>query len=114
MELPIPQAWINDVVRICRTGSLYREIIVTKRALQDWEATTMGWPHELVDAIKEALIQTGICGNLVESMEDPGETYEFWIYYQGKQLYAKVCLLEGKVRIKIISAHTPLKGTERL
>jgi hypothetical protein len=114
MEPPIPQAWINDVVRILRSGTLHREIVFTRRALQDWEATTTGWPYELVDAIKEALSRAGICGNLVEGMEDPGETYEFWIYHQGRQLYAKVCLLEGKVKVKIISAHTPLKGTERL
>lgn len=114
MEPPIPQTWINSVVQICRSGSVHREILVTRRAMQDWEATTMGWPHDLVDAIQEALNCTGVCGNLIETMEDPGETYEFWIYHKSRKLYAKVCLLQGRVKIKIISAHTPLKGTERL
>jgi hypothetical protein len=110
MEAPIPKAWIDEVVRILRTGSLHREIVITRRALQDWEATTMGWPYELLDAIKDALSRPGVRGNLVIGLEDSGEAYEFWIYHQSKQLYGKVCLLEGKIKIKIISAHSPLKG----
>jgi len=47
-------------------------------------------------------------------MAEPGETYAFWIYHHEKQLYAKVCLMEGKIKVKLVSAHIPLKGNEFL
>jgi hypothetical protein len=114
MEQPIPQEWVNAVVRIIRTGTRGREILITRRALQDWEATTMSWPHDLLDSIERSLNQTDVKGNLEIGLDEDGEAYEFWIFYEGKQLYCKVCLLEGRLKIKIISAHRPLKGTTEL
>lgn len=114
MEPRIPKDWIDAVVRVIRTGAQGREILITKRALQDWEATTLGFPYELLDSIERALVREGVTGNSVMGLEEPGETYEFWIFYNEKQLYCKVCLLEGRVSIKIISAHRPLKGTNKL
>jgi hypothetical protein len=114
MEPPIPKDWIDAVVRIIRTGDLYREILITKSALQDWDAATMTFPYELLDCITQSLNRNGVTGNLVEGLEERGQSYEFWIFHKGKQLYAKICLLEGKLKIKIISAHTPRKGTGRL
>lgn len=114
MEPPIPQEWIDDVVRIIRTGDSGREILITSRALQDWEATTMSWPHDLLDSIERSLNRKGVAGNLEVGLEERGEAYEFWIFHGTIQLYCKVCLLEGKLKIKIISAHRPLKGTQKL
>jgi hypothetical protein len=112
MEPPIPQEWIDAVVRIIRTGTRGQEILITRRALQDWEVTTMSWPHDLLDSIERSLNRKGVTGNLEAGLEERGEAYEFWIFYGDKQLYCKVCLLEGKLKIKIISAHRPLKGTQ--
>ena len=114
MEAPIPEAWIKPVLRILRTGALHKEILITRRALQDWEAATTGWPHELIDTIRDALDRAGVTGKLVTGMEDPGETYEFWIFFGRQQLYAKACLFPDHLKIKVISAHTPLKGTDKL
>lgn len=115
MEGPIPESWIKAVVRILRTGSVDREILITLRALQEWEATVPeSWPHELVDTIRHALERGDARGKRIEGMADPGETYAFWIHHGERKLYAKVCLLEGAIKVKVISAHRPLKGEDRL
>lgn len=110
MEVPLPEAWKESVVRILRAGAVNRDILITLRALQDWEATTMAWPHELVDSLAEYFSRSGVTGQRVEGMADQGETYEFLFSFKGQSLYGKVCLLEGKIKVKIISAHRPLKG----
>lgn len=109
MEATIPEHWIKTVMQILDTGGIDREIQVTVRARQNWEETTNLWGFDLVDAIKSALTSRGT-GKFIEAMHGDGETYAFWIFNKKQKLYAKLCLLKGRVSVRIISAHLPNNG----
>lgn len=115
-EGPIPAAWLQAVCKILREGDP-QKIAWTKRALQDWMAATLStFTYEAQDAMLRTLSASGITGAAVP-LDEPGETYEFFFDAEtmGSQpikLYGKICLRPNHLTIKIISAHTPLKGSK--
>lgn len=112
-EAPIPDTWRRAVLSVLKRGRK-TDIIITLRARQEWDAATSAWEYELRECVAAALSQPGITGKHEATMPEPGETYAFWMSYQKQTLYAKVCLTPSRVKIKIISAHAPNKGTDRL
>lgn len=64
------------------------------------------WQYEAYDALRDALEDPSACGNPVE-MAGADDSYEFFIFYGSKKLYAKVGLLNEAVSIVIFSTHPP-------
>ena len=105
----IPLSWKSAVIAI-----LEREdeqfIRWTERAFLEWRsATSSAWKYEAYQAMAEALRDPHIQGQKVFLPMETGESWAFGIAYGGRRLYCKICLAEGQLRIKIISAHIPLK-----
>ncbi len=108
-ENPIPEAWSRPVARILREGDSGK-IEWTKQAFLDWRAATLSqFRYEAYEAIAACLENAGPVGLKVCLPED-GETYAFFFPYDGRILYAKICLRPCKIRIKIVSTHSPRKG----
>jgi hypothetical protein len=108
-ENPIPDAWNRAVAQILREGDSDK-IEWTKQAFLDWRAATLSqFRFEAYEAIAARLEIAGLIGVNVDLAED-GETYAFFFPYRGRDLYAKICLRPCKIRIKIVSTHSPRKG----
>ena len=105
MPEPIPESWRREVVRILRTQD-ERLISWTWPARQRWEADTLGaWEFEAYDALIEALETPNLAGNQTTSMPGQIATYEFLFTHNGRTMYGKIALMEGKLAILILSAH---------
>jgi hypothetical protein len=113
--LPIPAAWKASVGSILREGNKAK-IFTTQQSVFDWEAAfpSDSWDYIRFGAIADALEQEDIQGRKILDMQEEGEVYAFWFYYQRKQLYAKINLLPNGQLILIYSSHLPRKGTEKL
>ena len=99
------------MVRILREGD-GGCIEWTKQAFLDWRAATLSqFRYEAHEAMADSLSVTEATGVRVDLPED-GETFAFFFTYEKRVLYAKICLRSSKLRIKVISAHTPRKGDE--
>lgn len=108
-ENPIPEAWKQSVAQILREGDSSK-IEWTKQAFLDWRAATLSqFRYEAYEAMFPYLEQPGLLGISVDLPEDR-ETYAFFFSYIGQRLYAKICLRSCRVRIKIVSTHSPRKG----
>jgi hypothetical protein len=104
----IPDDWRNAVTRILRDGD-ERYIEWTKQALLDWRAATLSqFRYEAYEAMADGL-GVAASGVGVDLPED-GETFAFFFTYENRVLYGKICLRSSKIRIKIVSAHTPRRG----
>src|SRR5438093_603359 len=119
-EGPIPDDWRNPVLRILRNGQFGREIQAPKRVFEDWEADSLGaFPFEVRDPLIDALSRDGVVGRLEPNQPEPGTTYAFWMYHtcgngERRKFYAKICLFNDQVTLKILSAHLPDKGDQFL
>jgi hypothetical protein len=73
---------------------------------------------ELRDPLLAALSVPNAIGKLIPNQPEPGITYAFWfrpiIDEKPKLFYGKICLYNDKLKIKLLSAHLPDKGIERL
>lgn len=58
----------------------------------------------------DALEDESITGRKIEGMDEKGEVYAFWFYFEGRKLYGKINLLPGRDKILIYSSHLPRKG----
>ena len=120
METPIPQVWLEPVLRILREGKFVRDILVPERVRNDWDAGSLGTAFlwDLREPIIQALSAEGVIGKHQPDQPEPGETYAFWFHYRvagrDRKFYGKICLYPDKVRIKLISAHLPDKGEKFL
>jgi hypothetical protein len=119
MEVQIPQVWRESVIRILRTGRFGKEILVTTRVFNEWEAQSLGaFPRDVCDPIIAALSDTSVTGRLIVGQLEPGVTYAFWFFFQAgdekRKFYGKICLYEGGRTMKLLSAHLPNHGDERL
>ncbi len=108
----IPDGWKTSVVAI-----LEREeaecILWTVRAFRDWQScTSSAWRWEAYAAIASTLRESRIRGRQVFLPQESGETWAFGFAYRGTRLYCKICLVENRLKIKIISAHIPLKADD--
>jgi hypothetical protein len=116
MLVEIPKHWRHTVAAILRRGSSGKEILLRKRARNEWQALTLDpFDGSLFHAIAAALEQETLHGK-AHVMDEPGETYAFAFSYQAASghvtVYAKVNLtIDGKVVI-IYSAHRPDKEDE--
>lgn len=120
MEAPIPQDWVNAVVRILRNGKFERDIICPRRMQDEWDAQTLGtaFLSDVREPLIQALVVPNVIGKLIPDQPEPGVTYAFWFFYkvgdENKKFYGKICLFDNKVKIKLLSAHLPNWGDERL
>src|ERR1700738_4188845 len=107
---PIPNEWRVAVCQILRPGTVGKEIEQTLRSFQEWEAAfPAAFTFDLIDALRETLSRPDVRGKQVQA-KDPGETWAFLFWHETRKMYGKVCLRLCGKRVKIISAHTPLKG----
>ena len=120
MEAPIPQEWLDVVLRILRDGRFEADIIVPVRVRNEWDAHTLGnaFLWDIRNPMIHALSQPGVIGSLILGQPEPGITYAFWFYFkvggQLKKFYGKICLYNNKIKIKLLSAHRPDKGEDHL
>jgi hypothetical protein len=116
MEHEIPKEWLEHVVRILQNGDFGKAIVIPVRVRNDWDADTLG--ATFITDLRDLLIRTlngpGIMGKLIFGQPEPGETYAFWFYYNNRKFFGKICLHTTKTTIKLLSAHLPNKGNERL
>jgi hypothetical protein len=109
IEETIPGNWREPVVRILREQDK-NCIEWTKQAFLDWRAATLSqFQNEAYEAIADYLSLPKPVGKSINLPED-GQTYAFFLPYEDRILYAKICLRPSKLQIKIISTHTPRKG----
>lgn len=118
MEEPIPKKeWLEPVVQLLRTGQFGRdkEIDIPPTTYIRWQGDSFGaWDYELRDDLIDALTKPLVMGKHVPDQPEMGVTYAFWFFHHRKQFYGKICLLNNRIQIKILSAHLPNKGIERL
>lgn len=120
MEAPIPQEWLDAVLQVLRNGRFAHEILLTKRVYDDWDAGTLG--TAFIWDVREPMIQAlsipGVVGKLIPDQPEPGVTHAFWFYFKVgpalRKFYGKICLYNGKIKIKLLSAHLPDRGEEFL
>jgi hypothetical protein len=112
-QIPIPVEWAKQVCKILREGAP-NKITWTGRAMREWQAATLSaFRYEPQEAMADALSVPGVTGHMVDLPED-GVTHAFFFPYQKRVFYGKICLRSNQVNIKIISAHVPRHGTEKL
>lgn len=120
MEEPIPQEWLDNVLRILRRGQFDHDILIPLRVRNDWDAGTLGnaFLCDVRDPMIQALSTPGVIGKLNPNQPEPGITYAFWFYFKvGREIrkfYGKICLYNDKIKIKLLSAHLPDRGQEYL
>jgi hypothetical protein len=112
MPQPIPDAWRETVIAILRNGDPGR-IDWTFRARQDWDAATGGFTYEAYPPMLAALEQPGVEGNLVTPFPGQVETYEFLFFHAGRRMYGKLALIDGRLKIAVVSAHLAQRSTLR-
>ena len=116
MEAPIPDDWIQPVLKILRVGAFGREIELTKTVQNRWDADTFGvaFIGDVREPLISALSVPGVIGRQIVDQPEPGVTYAFWFHYNSRKFYGKICLYNNKVKLKLLSAHRPDKGEEFL
>ena len=107
----LPQEWTESVATILesRKSGTYR---ITQTARLDWLTLFPNtFSFEMLEVLAKILRlgATTDCRK-VETMSERGDTYEFLFVYQGKRMYSKINLCEGKVDVIIYSAHLQRLG----
>lgn len=119
-EQPIPDEWLVPVLRILREGRFGHDIIFPTGVSDRWDADTLGtaFREDVRYPLIDALSEKGVIGMLEPRIKEPGVAYAFWFFFKVgaeiRRFYGKICLLNDKVKIKLLSAHLPDKGQERL
>lgn len=114
MEVPIPDAWKKDVCTVLRTDDR-KKILLRESARLGWFAAfPSAWVSNLYEAIEKALLEPCVIGRRILDMEERGETYAFWFFYERRKLYGKICLTPSRDVVILYSAHPPRKGEEEL
>ena len=110
---PIPEPWRKAVLRVLQRGRFHHEILIPKSTGEEWETDSYGaFVFDVRYPLIDALSHSGIESLHVPGQPEPGETHAFWMFYQRRRFFAKICLHPGKITIKILSAHHPLRGDE--
>ena len=66
MEAPIPQEWLDVVLRILREGCFGKEILFPKSVFNEWQAHSLGaFIYEVREPIITALSVPGVVGKFV-------------------------------------------------
>jgi hypothetical protein len=109
MPARIPDTWKASVCKVLRTGD-EQKIHLTLTARNDWASTfPNAWRYSLYGALEDALSARDIQGER-RSMDEEGETYEFFFTHAKTRLYGKINLLPSGDVIIIYSAHKPRFG----
>jgi len=89
-----------------------KNVTVTQRAQHEWQMAFLdAYSWDLFVALEDAIKDDAILGRLVPDIVPPGEAYEFFFTFKGKQMYGKVNLLTPERKaVIVISAHIPNKG----
>lgn len=113
----IPKGWRDAVIAVLRRGKSGRDILVRKRAREDWSALSLDpFDSSLFAALANALRRDGLHGRAYPEMDEPGDTYGFVFDYETRagsvRVYAKLNLQPGGQIVIVYSAHRPLKQDE--
>jgi hypothetical protein len=52
MEEELPEEWVKSVVSVLTSGITQKDILITVRALQDWDSLTGAFPYELIETLR--------------------------------------------------------------
>lgn len=107
----IPKDWRDRVVAILEAGRAGTRAI-TNTARIDWMALfPESFSFEIYSVIAKVLKADEVTdARKVETMDEPGEVYEFLFVHMQRRMYAKVNLCEGKVSVLVYSAHLQRLG----
>ena len=107
----IPKDWRDRVVAILEAGRAGTRA-VTNTARIDWMALfPESFSFEIYSVIAKVLKADEVTdARKVETMDEPGEVYEFLFVHMQRRMYAKVNLCEGKVLVLVYSAHLQRLG----
>ena len=77
-----------------------------RRVLTGWHCSPIVSPLRLYTVIS-SILKLGVITDArkVETMDEPGEVYEFLFVYRSRRMYSKVNLCDGKVSVLVYSAH---------
>ena len=109
----IPKSWIDRVVNILDSTSTSARTMRNSVRV-DWLLLyPESYPFEVYKLISKVLKGDTITdAREVKTMAEPGETYEFLFPYDGRRMYSKVNLLDGKVSVLVYSAHEQRLGNK--
>jgi hypothetical protein len=117
MEEQIPTGWLEPVIRFLSDGRVGKdkEIDIPPTTYIRWQSDSFGaWEYELREDLIDALTKPAVMGKYVPDQPEDGVTYAFWFFHKRRQFYGKICLLNNQIQIKVLSAHLPDRGTDRL
>lgn len=102
----LPKDWIEKVVAILDAGRAGTRA-VTNTARLDWMALFPDSFSFEIYSVISSILKLGAITDIrkVETMNEPGEVYEFLFVYRSRRMYSKVNLCEGKVSVLVYSAH---------
>ena len=107
----IPHEWCDVVVSILENGSPNTRFVTTT-ARMDWMAL---FPESFSFEIYKVLSHILKMGSYtdarrVDTMDEPGDVYEFLFVYRTQHMYSKINLCKGKVSVLVYSAHAQRKS----
>ena len=107
----LPKEWVERVTAILDAGRAGTRAI-TNTARMDWMALfPESFSFEIYSVLSRVLKNNAITdARVVETMNEPGEVYEFLFEYAGRRMYSKINLCEGRVSVLVYSAHLQRLG----
>lgn len=107
----LPREWVERVTAILDAGRAGTRAL-TSTARIDWMALfPASFSFEVYSVISRVLKDGAVTdARKVETMNEPGEVYEFLFVHEGRRMYSKVNLCEGKVSVLVYSAHLQRLG----
>jgi len=111
MPQPISDSWRKKVVAALKTNNC-KIIDWTPQAFQRWQLDSYGGTRpDAYDAIIATLSLPTVLGNETTSFPGQQAAYEFFFRYGMRDMYGKIALRNDGVRILILSAHKPNRGS---
>lgn len=107
----MPREWVERVTAILDAGKVGTRAL-TNTARIDWMALfPESFSFEIYSVISKVLKDGAVTdARKVETMNEPGEVYEFLFAHGGRRMYSKVNLCKGKVLVLVYSAHLQRLG----
>ena len=107
----LPREWVARVTAILDAGKAGTRAL-TNTARIDWMALfPASFSFEIYSVISRVLKDGAVTDSRkVETMDEPGETWEFLFPHGGRRMYSKINLCKGQVRVLVYSAHLQRLG----
>ena len=107
----LPKDWIEKVVAILDAGRAGTRAVTYSVRLYWMALFPDSFSFEIYSVIS-SILKLGAITDIrkVETMNEPGEVYEFLFVYRSRRMYSKVNLCEGKVSVLVYSAHLQRLG----